>query len=139
MTGTLAPNMGFIVIGVLFIATLVAVMFKETVLEFVKANFGLLVLLTLFMTLLAISFHVFHESSDNTVGKDFLAWLEQKAGEVLASIMTVIVGARAGNQRASDSGGNGNTTTTTSGSSTKTTTSTTAAVPVAPASPSLHP
>jgi len=124
MIAMLAPNIGFIVIGILLFAALGAMIFKSAVLEFVKVNFGLFVLLTLFMTLLAISFHVFHESSQNTIGKDFLAWLEQKAGEVLASIMTVIVGARVGNQRASDPGpgSNGNTTTT------KTTTSTTGAI-----------
>jgi len=90
---------------------LLVAMWKPLALDFVKANFGLLVLTLLFMTLLAISFHVYHEGSTNALGKDFLAWLEQKAGEVLASVMTVIVGARATNQRAGDTTNGGSTTT----------------------------
>jgi hypothetical protein len=97
---------------VMFFVGLFLMAYKPSVLDFVKANFGLFVLLLLFMTLLAISFHTFHEASTNSLAKDFLAWLEQKAGEVLASIMTVIVGARAANQRTGDNGnGNGNGTT----------------------------
>lgn len=97
--------------AILFILALAAVAFKPSILDFVKANFGLIVLIAIWATLLSASFHVFHEANQNTLGKDFLAWLEQKAGEVLASIMTLIVSTRATNQRASDVPVNGDTVT----------------------------
>lgn len=115
-------NLVLVALIVMFFIGLILMAYKPSVLDFVKANFGLFVLMLLFMTLLAISFHTFHESSTNSLSKDFLAWLEQKAGEVLASIMTVIVGARNSNQRSGDNG-NGNGTAT--GSSTSTSSSTT--------------
>jgi hypothetical protein len=95
-------NLGLLLVVFLFVAGLVGMTFRQGVLDFAKANFGLLVLLLLFMTLLAVSFHVFHEQSTNALSKDFLAWLEQKAGEVLAAVMTLIVGIRNTNQRLSD-------------------------------------
>lgn len=95
-------NVALLAIIIMILAGLVVAMWKPVALDFVKANFGLLVLTLLFMTLLTISLHVYREGSTNALGKDFLAWLEQKAGEVLASVMTVIVGARATNQRATD-------------------------------------
>ena len=116
-------NFGLLLVGAMFLLVVVAMFYRPPVLDFVKGNFGLLVLVLLFMTLLAISFHVFHEASGNPASKDFLAWLEQKAGEVLASVMTVIVGAKATNQRASDNG-NGST----SGSKTSTSTVTSASI-----------
>lgn len=98
-------NFGLISIAVIFVLLLIAAFFKDTILDFVKANFGLIVLLSLFSLLLSVAFHVFHQSVANPSAKDFLAWLEQKAGEVLASVMTVIVGARAANGRSSDGNG----------------------------------
>jgi hypothetical protein len=100
-------NFGLISISAIIALLVLAMAFKSAVLDFVKANIGLIILLTLFSLLLAVAFHVFHENA-NPAGKDFLAWLEQKAGEVLASVMTVIVGARAANGRSGDGNGNGN-------------------------------
>ena len=103
-------NLGLLLVVILFIGGMVGIVFREGMMDFVKANFGLLVLLLLFMTLLAVSFHIFHEQSGNPLAKDFLAWLEQKAGEVLASVMTLIVGVRAANGRSGDTkNGNGTT------------------------------
>lgn len=103
-------NLALLAVIAVILFGLIAAIWKPMALDFVKANFGLLVLVLLFMTLLAISFHVYHETQANTLGKDFLAWLEQKAGEVLASVMTVIVGTKATNQRSTDTT-NGTTTT----------------------------
>ena len=100
MTAFLVANIGLIALAVLLFVLLAAMIWRDTVLDFVKANFGLIVLLVLFSMLLAVAFHVFHDPNQNS--KDFLAWLEQKAGEVLAAIMTLIVGVRAANGRASD-------------------------------------
>lgn len=97
-------NLILVVLLVLFIAGLITMAFKDNLVDFVKANFGLLVLLLLFLSLLGVTFHVFHESISNPVAKDFLTWLEGKAGEVLAAIMTLIVGVRAANQRSGESG-----------------------------------
>jgi hypothetical protein len=111
-------NLALFAVLALVVSGVVAACFNAGILDFVKANFGLLVLLLLFLTLLAVSFHVFHESSQQPIAKDFLSWLEQKAGEVLASIMTVIVGARAANGRTGDTkngNGNGTSATTTTG------------------------
>jgi hypothetical protein len=102
MSAFLAANLGLIGLGVILLVLLAAMIWRDTVLDFVKANFGLVVLLILFSMLLAVAFHVFHNASQNS--GDFLAWLEQKAGEVLAAIMTLIVGVRAANQRAGESG-----------------------------------
>ena len=106
----LGANIGLIVLAAISVLILAAILYKETVLDFIKGNLGLFILLLLFLTLLAVSFHVFHEAASNALSKDFLAWLEQKAGEVLASIMTVIVGAVTTNRRSSDAknGTNGN-------------------------------
>lgn len=98
-------NLGLFAIAVIFVLLVLAMTFKESVLDFVKANMGLLVLLTLFCLLLAVAFHVFHEAGANPSAKDFLDWLKQKAGEVLASVMTLIVGIKAANGRASDGNG----------------------------------
>lgn len=98
-------NFGLISIAVIFVLLIIGMAYKESVLDFVKANFGLIVLLTLFTLLLAVAFHVFHEATNNPSSKDFLAWLEQKAGEVLAAVMTLIVGVRAANGRSSDGNG----------------------------------
>jgi hypothetical protein len=95
-------NLGMLLIVSMFVAGVVGMIFNRSILDFAKANFGLLILVLLFMTILAVSFHVFHEQSQNTLSKDFLAWLEQKAGEVLAAIMTLIVGVRNTNQRKTD-------------------------------------
>lgn len=106
----MGANLALVLMVVLFVVGLVMMAFNDAVLDFVKANFGLVVLLLLFFTLFAVAFHVFHENA-NPNSKDFLAWIEQKGGEVLASIMTMIVGVRAANSRASDSkttNGNGN-------------------------------
>lgn len=99
----MSENFGLISIAVVFALVVIAMIFKESVLDFVKANSGLLVLVALFSLLLAVAFHVFHEANSNPSSKDFLAWLEQKAGEVLASVMTLIVGIKATNGRSSDS------------------------------------
>lgn len=109
-----ANNLTLIAIIVLTFGVFAAMMWKDTVLDFIKANLGLFILLLLFLVLLGISFHVFHEANANTLGKDFLAWLEQKAGEVLASIMTLVVSAKTANNRASDRNGNGSDTTSSS-------------------------
>lgn len=98
-------NVGLLAATILFVLGVVAMVFRSNLLDFVKANLGLFILVFLFVSLLAMSFHVFHEASSNTLSKDFLAWLEQKAGEVLASIMTLVVSAKAANSRASDKGG----------------------------------
>lgn len=105
MMELLNQNVGLIGIAVVFVLLVVAMTFKESVLDFVKANMGLLVLLTLFCLLLAVAFHVFHEATANPAAKDFLDWLKQKAGEVLASVMTLIVGIKAANGRSSDGNG----------------------------------
>lgn len=99
-------NIALLAIITMILLGLLVAIWKPLALDFVKANFGLLILTLLFTTLLAISLHVYREGSTNALGKDFLAWLEQKAGEVLASVMTVIVGARATNQRATDNPSN---------------------------------
>jgi high-affinity Fe2+/Pb2+ permease len=116
---------GLIVASLLFTVGLMAMLFKSNLLDFVKANLGLFILVFLFMILLAMSFHSFHEASQNPLSKDFLAWLEQKAGEVLASIMTLVVGAKSANNRQSDKvGGDGSdssSSTTTTSTSTKST------------------
>lgn len=117
-----ANNLTLLAIIILTFGIFGAMMWKDTVLDFVKANLGLFILLVLFLTLLGISFHVFHEANANTLGKDFLSWLEQKAGEVLASIMTLVVSAKTANGRASDKNGSDSTstsTTTTSSSSSR--------------------
>lgn len=101
----MTENFGLISIAVIFVLLIIGMAFRESVLDFVKANFGLIVLLTLFSLLLAVAFHVFHESNVNSASKDFLAWLEQKAGEVLAAVMTLIVGIKAANGRSSDGNG----------------------------------
>lgn len=98
----LVANIGLIALAVLLFVLLAAMIWRDTVLDFVKANFGLIVLLVLFSMLLAVAFHVFHDPNQNS--KDFLGWLEQKAGEVLAAIMTLIVGVRNTNQRAGENG-----------------------------------
>ena len=100
-------NVGLLAASILFVLGVVAMVLKSNMLDFVKANLGLFILVFLFVILLGISFHVFHEASANTLSKDFLAWLEQKAGEVLASIMTLVVSAKAANVRASDKGADG--------------------------------
>lgn len=105
MTSLLNENFGLLAIALIFVLLVLGMAFKEAVLDFVKANFGLIVLLTLFSLLLAVAFHVFHEASNNPSAKDFLAWLEQKAGEVLAAVMTLIVGIKAANGRSSDGNG----------------------------------
>lgn len=101
----LSDNLGLIGVAVILVVLIVAMIWKETVLDFVKANFGLIVLLILFSLMVAVAFHVYHESNANPSAKDFLSWLEQKAGEVLAAIMTLIVGVRAANGRSSDGNG----------------------------------
>lgn len=97
----LGANLILVVLLVLFIAGLIAMALKDSLIDFVKANFGLLVLLLLFLTILGVTFHIFHESV-NPMAKDFLTWLEGKAGEVLAAVMTLIVGVRAANGRNGD-------------------------------------
>lgn len=101
----LSDNIGLIGVAVVIIFLIIAMVWRETILDLVKANLGLIILLVLFSVMLAVAFHVYHESAANPSAKDFLAWLEQKAGEVLASIMTLIVGVRAANARSSDPGG----------------------------------
>lgn len=101
-------NLALVALVVLVFAVFAAMMWKDTVLDFIKANLGLFILLLLFLTLLGISFHVFHEANNNTIAKDFLSWLEQKAGEVLASIMTLVVSAKTANGRAGDKNENRN-------------------------------
>lgn len=117
-------NIALIALIIFGIGVWATILWKPTVLDFVKANLGQFTLLLLFLVLLSISFHVFHEASTNTLSKDFLAWLEQKAGEVLASIMTLVVSAKAANQRAGDTtngngGGTSSSTTTTTSTSVK--------------------
>jgi hypothetical protein len=69
--------------------------------DFIKANFGLLVLVIIFTILLGLlTASAFHANINGM--PDFVAWLESKAGEVLASIMTVIVGAVTRDRRSSD-------------------------------------
>lgn len=108
----LGANLILVVLLVLFLMGLIAMAMKDSLIDFVKANFGLLVLLLLFLTLLGVTFHVFHESATNPTAKDFLTWLEGKAGEVLAAVMTLIVGVRTANMRAGDKGGSSDSTTT---------------------------
>jgi hypothetical protein len=117
-------NIALIALIVFGFGALAVILWKPTVMDFVKANLGQFTLLLLFLVLLSISFHVFHEASSNSLAKDFLAWLEQKAGEVLASIMTLVVSAKNTNQRAGDNtngngGGTSSSTTTTTSTSTK--------------------
>lgn len=113
----LGANLLLVVLIVLFLMGLIAMAMKDSLIDFVKANFGLLVLLLLFLTLLGVTFHVFHESASNPTAKDFLTWLEGKAGEVLAAVMTLIVGVRAANTRAGDRGGDSSSTPSPSSSS----------------------
>jgi hypothetical protein len=101
----LTQNIGLIGIAVVFLFVVIAMIYKDSVLDFVKANFGVIVLVTMFSLLLAVAFHVFHEANANPASKDFLAWLEQKAGEVLAAVLTAIVTVRATNGRSSDGNG----------------------------------
>src|ERR1700690_1021500 len=106
-------NIAFLALAILALGIFVLIFWKTTVLDFVKANLGMFTLLLIFLVLLSISFYVFHAASSNSLSKDFLAWLEQKAGEVLASIMTLVISSKNTNQRAGDTGngsgsGNGN-------------------------------
>jgi hypothetical protein len=70
--------------------------------DFLKANFGLCVLLTLFLVMLGAWLFIYFHAAP--AGGDSIAWLQAKDGEVLAAIMTMIVGAVATNRRSSDSG-----------------------------------
>jgi len=124
-------NVGLLAASILFVLGMVAMVFRSNLMDFVKANLGLFILVFLFVILLGISFHVFHEASANTLSKDFLAWLEQKAGEVLASIMTLVVSAKAANSRAGDKGGDSDSSSSTI-TTTKTSSSSGGAVGIAP-------
>jgi hypothetical protein len=72
--------------------------------DFLKANFGLLVLLAIFTLLHFTAFHIVHHATDAS----WQEWIQQKEGEILAAVLTVIVGAKVGNGRATDKpSGNG--------------------------------
>ena len=104
----IGANIGLIALAIIAVLFLAAILYKETVLDFVKANFAMILLVYIFLVLLAVSFHIFHEQSGNPLAKDFLAWIEQKAGEVLAGLLAVLTTARNTKQRSGDSGsGNG--------------------------------
>jgi hypothetical protein len=64
--------------------------------DFLKANFGLLLLLFIWAILHWSAHHAVHANLP-----DWLSWLLGKEGEILAAILTVIVGSK-GNQRAND-------------------------------------
>lgn len=68
-----------------------------------KANLGLFILTLLLFVFLGMCFYVY--IAPNSTAVDFMKWLEGKAGEVLASIMTIIVSAATGGRRAGDSNG----------------------------------
>lgn len=65
--------------------------------DFLKANFGLLVLLVIALVLHMSAFHAVHSAGEG----DWLGWLQGKEGEILAAVLTVIVGNK-GNQRTGD-------------------------------------
>lgn len=100
----LGANLILVVVLTVFVTGLIFMALKNTLVDFVKANFGMMVLLLLFLTVLGVTFHVFHESATNPAAKDFLGWLEGKAGEILASLLTLLVTVRAANTRSGESG-----------------------------------
>lgn len=128
----LGANLILVVLIVVFLMGLIAMAMKDSLIDFVKANFGLLVLLLIFLTLLGVTFHVFHEAVTNPTSKDFLTWLEAKAGEVLAAVMTLIVGVRSAKDRSGDKGGGDSSSTTTT--TTQTSSSSSQATPT-----TIHP
>jgi len=74
--------------------------------DFIKANFGLCVLLALFFAMLNAWLYIYFHA--NPAGGDSIAWLQAKDGEVLAAIMTLIVGTQVTNRRSTDNrDGNG--------------------------------
>lgn len=70
-----------------------------------KANFGLWALIFIFMVVIGLAVLIYFMPRPG--GADFLTWLQGKAGEVLAAIMTMIVGAVAASRRKDDKNGNG--------------------------------
>lgn len=70
--------------------------------DFLKAHFDKLLLTGLLLTLFFAAIHVLHHSTDTSA----VNWLENTVGQVLAALLTLMVGQRM-TQRASDGkGGN---------------------------------
>ncbi len=65
--------------------------------DFVKAQFDKLLLACLFVTCLLLTLHGFHHESDS----GFVSWLENIDGQVLAALLTLMVGSRM-TQRSND-------------------------------------
>jgi len=72
--------------------------------EFVKSQFDKLLMLAVFAALLAVFYHAMHHPVDAGA----LAWLQQKTGEALASILTLTaaraIAGKNGNPPAGDAG-----------------------------------
>lgn len=72
-----------------------------------RANFGLWVLVLIFLLMVALVLVIYFIPRPG--GADLLTWLQGKAGEVLAAIMTMIVGAVAATRRKGENGNNNGT------------------------------
>lgn len=79
--------------------------------DFIKANVGIFILVLLFLLLFGTSVFTYITNQHPSAG-DYTSWVEQKAGELLAAILTAIVGSRTADKRSTDIpkavNGNGN-------------------------------
>lgn len=76
--------------------------------DFLKANFGICILVLLFAGMVTLAVCI-ATHPNWTSASDFLTWTQGKVGEILASIMTIIVGGATGHgRRAGDRDGDTN-------------------------------
>lgn len=75
--------------------------------DFIKANVGIFILVFLFLLLFGTSVFTYITNQHPSAG-DYTSWVEQKAGELLAAILTAIVGSRNTDKRSTDPPKTGN-------------------------------